>query len=86
MTSSGQMDIHYMEVELIYKKGRSVVTRRTWMVSTYNTPNAIMSHDKEGMKRLSDRIFGNLKTRGEIVIRKVLTSKVVGTTSSSNGK
>lgn len=75
------MEIYYMEVELIYKKAKSIATKRTWMVSTYNTPNSIMSSDKEGVNRLADRIFGSLKTRSDIVIRKVLSSKVVGITS-----
>lgn len=86
MIVNSPMDIYYLDIELIYKKGRSIVTRRTWMVSTYNTPNSIMSSDKQGMKRLSDRIFGSLKTRSDIVVRKVLASKIIGATSISNSK
>jgi hypothetical protein len=79
--SNAMTDIFYMQIEIIYKKGKTVVTKQTWMVSTYNKPNAIMSNDIEGMARLSSRIFGSLKTKSDIVIRKVLSSKVIGFTT-----
>ena len=73
--------IFYLQIEVAYKKGKQIFTRKEWAVSTYDTPNEIMRLDKKTMDSLTSRLYiGSYKGEKQIIIRKILEKKVIGNT------
>lgn len=66
------------------KKGKAFTKLQTWMISYYNTPEDIMLKDKDGMKRMMDRMYpNNYKSTKQIIVDNVRTFKVVGRANSN---
>lgn len=76
--------IYFMEIDVAYKKGKSLIKDETWCVTTYETPSDITRHDKKTMARLSGLYYNNsYKSTRQIVILNIKSKKQIGTT---NGK
>jgi len=73
--------IYYIELDVAYKKNKSIINKNTWVVSKYKTVGEIMNKDHHSMKRLEDEIYGSSKNRDRIMIKKIHSVKQVGTTS-----
>lgn len=77
-------DIYYHEIAISYKKGKAFIKDVTWAVSLYKTPMEIMKHDRKTMSRLKNKYYSSTyKSHKQVVITKVISSKVVGTPSVS---
>jgi len=76
---SNKADIYYLEIVVSYKKGKSIIKSETWAVSKYDNPREIMMKDVKTMARLNDYYYGSkYKSGKQLVITKVLSSKIVG--------
>jgi len=74
--------IYYMEIEVAYKKGKSLVKDDTWCVTTYETPSDISRYDKKTMSRLNGLYYAKgYKSAKQIVILKINSKKQIGTTN-----
>ena len=73
-----------MTLDIRMKKGKVFTKLQTWMISYYNTPEDIMLKDKEGMKRMMDRMYpNNYKSTKQIIVDNVRTFKVIGRANSN---
>ncbi len=75
-------DIYYHEIAISYKKGKAFIKDETWAVSLYQTSMDIMKHDRKTMSRLKEKYYSSgYKSQRQLVITKIISSKVVGTPS-----
>jgi len=75
----GGREIYYLDVEVSYKKNKSIIRTRTWAVSKYKEPREIMVNDIKTMSRLDDEIYGSkYKSQKQLVIIRVHSYKVIG--------
>lgn len=73
-------NIYYLEIEVSYKKGKSIIKSSTWAVSKYTTPMEIMKNDKKTMNRLMGEYYSKTyKSQKQLFITKVLSHKIIGT-------
>ena len=79
--------IYFMEIEIAYKKGKSLIKSDTWCVTTYQTPSDISRHDRKTMSRLNQLYYSKgYKSTKQIVILNIKSKKQVGTTTkATNG-
>ena len=76
--------IYSLTLDIRMKKGKVFTKLQTWMISYYNTPEDIMLKDKEGMKRMMDRMYpNNYKSTKQIIVDNVRTFKVIGRANSN---
>ena len=76
----GSREIYYLDIEVSYKKNKSIMRMRTWAVSKYKEPREIMVNDKKTMSRLDGEIYGSkYKSQKQLVIIKVHSFKFIGT-------
>lgn len=76
--------IYSLTLDIRMKKGKGFTKLEAWMISYYNTPEDIMLKDKEGMKRMMDRMYpNNYKSTKQIIIDNVRTYKIVGRANSN---
>lgn len=73
--------IYYMAAEAAFKKGKTIYTRKVWIVSTYVNPSDIMKNDQKTMSRLAQEFYGKSKAERKIIIRKINSKKQIGTVS-----
>lgn len=79
MAAESLPEIYYLTIRVAYKKGKSVINKETWAVSRYTTPSDIMSKDSKTMDRLKSSLYSKAyKGQRHVMIREVMTSKVVG--------
>lgn len=76
--------IYFMEIEVAYKKGKSLIKVDSWCVTTYTKPSDISRYDKKTMSRLSEQYYSkSYKSQRNIVILKIVSKKQVGMTNES---
>ncbi len=74
--------IYYMTARVAFKKRKVVHERVVWVVSVFRNPSDITRHDYKTMHRLEQELYGkNAKSDRHIIIREVLSTKVVGTSN-----
>ena len=77
--------IYYLNAQVAYKKNKRMYNIQTWIVSRYDKPADIMSKDKKTMDRLKLDIYGKTyKGTKHIIVRDILSRKVVGRVNSSS--
>jgi hypothetical protein len=76
--------IYFMEILVAYRKGRSMMKKDTWCVSTYTTPSDITRYDNKTMSRLNQELYNKTyKSQRNIVILTIKNRKEVGKTNTS---
>lgn len=76
--------IYFMEILVAYRKGKSMMKKDTWCVSTYTTPSDITRYDKKTMSRLNQELYNKTyKSQRNIVILTINSRKEVGKTNLS---
>ena len=73
-----------MTARVAFKKRKVVHERVVWIVSVFENPSDIASHDYKTMSRLELEIFGkNSKADKHIIIREILTKKFISNSTIS---
>lgn len=68
-----------MTARVAFKKAKKVHERVVWIVSVFDEPHDIVSHDRKTMARLELELYGkNYKSKKHIVVRDVLDKSIVG--------
>lgn len=75
--------IHYMIVDVAYKKNKRMQYKEMWVVSSYETPGEIMANDEKTMNRIESEIYGKTKSVRHIMIRKIKSKVFLGYTNST---
>ena len=76
--------IYFMEILVAYRKGKSMMKKDTWCVSTYTTPSDITRYDSKTMSRLNQELYNKTyKSQRNIVILTIKSRKEVGETIQS---
>ena len=76
--------IYFMEILVAYRKGKSMMKKDTWCVSTYTTPSDITRYDNKTMSRLNQELYNKTyKSQRNIVILSIASKKQVGITNQS---
>ena len=71
-----------MTARVAFKKKKKVHERVVWIVSVFDIPHDIATHDGKTMHRLGEELYGkNAKSEKHIVIREILSKKFI---SNSN--
>lgn len=74
--------IYFMDIDIAYKKGKSLVKVPTWCVTTYETPSDITRFDKKTISRLTQEFYGtSYKSDRKVIVMKINTKKKIGTTN-----
>ena len=78
MPSHSKAPIYYMTARVAFKKAKVVHERVVWIVSVFENPSDIMSHDHHTMHRLGIELYGkNAKSDKHIIVREILTKKFI---------
>ena len=73
-----------MTARVAFKKNKKVHERVVWIVSIFDDPNNIRIHDSKTMNRLGIDLYGkNAKSEKHIVIREILSKKLISYSSLS---
>ncbi len=73
--------IHYMMIDVAYKKNKRLQYKEMWIVSSYETPGEIMANDNKTMSRLESELYGKTKSVRYIMIRKIKSKVFLGYTN-----
>jgi hypothetical protein len=84
ISRSDKAPIYYMTARVAFKKNKKVHERVVWIVSIFDDPNDIRIYDIKTMHRLGTDLYGkNAKSEKHIVVREVLTKKLISYSSLS---
>ena len=82
MPSHSKAPIYYMTARVAFKKKKVVHERVVWIVSVFENPSDITSHDHRVIHRLEQEFYGkNAKSEKHIIIREILTKKFISNSS-----
>jgi hypothetical protein len=82
MPSHSKAPIYYMTARVAFKKKKVVHERVVWIVSVFENPSDIVSHDPRVIHRLEQEFYGkNAKSEKHIIIREILTKKFISNSS-----
>ena len=78
MTCHSKAPIYYMTARVAFKKKKKVHERVVWIVSVFDNPSDITSHDAKTMHRLEQEMYGkNAKADKHIIIREIIDKKMI---------
>jgi hypothetical protein len=73
-----------MTARVAFKKAKVVHERVVWLVSVFDDTNDIRNYDQHTMHRLGQELYGkNAKSEKQIIIREILSKKLISHSSLS---